>query len=375
MAVDSVRQVLEDSLGQSVPSLTVLIQTPAQTYFASSVPAGRQPLTPQTYFRFASNTKNFTATAILKMYQDDWLDYKAHITDLIPGTNEPYVPAGADWNIPSKSQITIEQLLQHSAGVYDVDNDPVPGLNGESYVNYVQTRDSSHQFTAEQLIKPLIDHQLRYFAPGTGYHYSNTGYTILSRIIERVYSAKSGRMRTYADYLNDHVTGPASRVPVSVSFPYRTDDQLLPLPSVASLIRQSAKWGVGFGPVNMSAHVGEGNGYGTLTALNTYIRSLMRGENVLNPQSAYLMRTDGSSANPRYGLGCNQFANLGYGHNGAIAGYLSVMAYDPDTDVSVIILLPLWDFSKGEASFETCFRHMYNAGYAAKGALGYPSRR
>lgn len=373
MAVDSVRRTLEDSLGQAVPSMNVLIQTPTQTYFASSVAPGRQPITPNTFFRFASNTKNFTGTAIMKMHQDGWLDYRAHITDQIPGSTQPYVPATAEWNIPNKSQITIEQLLQHSAGVYDVDNDSVPGLNGETYTNYVQTRDSTHQFTTEELIKPLIDHQLKYpFSPGAGYNYSNTGYAILSRIIERVYSARSGSAKTYADYLYDHITGPASRVPIPVSFPYRADDQLLPQPSVASLIRNSSKWGVGFGPVNVSAHVAEGNGYGTMAALNKYIRSLMRGENVLNPQSVKLMQTSTSSANAEYGLGCDRFNNLGYGHNGAIAGYLSLMAYDPATDVSVVAMLPLWDFRKGEILPEACFLHMYYAAYAAKAALGYP---
>jgi D-alanyl-D-alanine carboxypeptidase len=371
-AVDSVRRVLEDSLGGAVPSMNVLIQTPSQTYFASAVAPGRQAITPDTYFRFASNSKNFTATATMKMYQDGWLDYKAKITDLIPGTNLPYVPATPDWNIPYKSQITIEQLLQHSAGVYDTDNDTIPGLRGETYTNYVQTRDSTHQFTTEGLIKPLIDHQLKYFVPGNGQHYSNTGYAILSRIIERVYSARSGRTRTYADYLYNHITGPNSRVPIPVSFPYQASDQLLPQPSVASLIRNSTKWGVGFGPVNMSAHVGEGNGYGTVAALNKYIRSLMRGENVLSKQTVLLMQNDGSVAKREYGLGTELFNNLGYGHNGAIAGYLSMMTYDPNTDVSVVAMLPLWDFVRGQASFNTCFYHMYYAGYAAKRALGYP---
>ncbi|CCH51878.1 D-alanyl-D-alanine carboxypeptidase Short=DD-carboxypeptidase [Fibrisoma limi BUZ 3] len=371
-AVDSVRRVLEDSLGGPVPSMNVLIQTPSQTYFASAVAPGWQPITPDTYFRFASNSKNFTATAIMKMYQDGWLDYKAKINDLIPGTNLPYVPTTPDWNIPYKSQITIEQLLQHSAGVYDTDNDTIPGLRGETYTNYVQTRDSTHQFTTEGLIKPLIDHQLSYFPPSTGYHYSNTGYAILSRIIERIYSARSGSAKTYADYLHDYITGPASRVPIPVSFPYRANDQLLPQPNVASLIRQSSKWGVGFGPVNMSAHVGEGNGYGTMAALNKYIRSLMRGENVLDKQTVQLLQTDRSVKNPKYGLGTEWFDNLGYGHNGAIAGYLSVMTYDPNTDVSVVAMLPLWDFSRGIDSFDTCFFHMYYAAYAAKGALGYP---
>lgn len=374
-AVDSVRRILEDSLGAPVPSMNVIIQTPSQTYFASSVTAGRQPLTPDTYFRFASNSKNFTATAVMKMHQDGWLDYKAKINDLIPGTNSPYVPNTADWAIPYKNQITIQQLLQHSAGVFDTDNDAVPGYNGESYTNYVQTRDSTHQFTTEGLIKPVIDYQLKYFAPGEGYHYSNTGYAILSRIIERVYSARSGSTKTFADYLYDHITGPNSRVPIPVRFPYLAGDQLLPQPSVASLIRNSTKWGVGFGPVNMSAHVAEGNGYGTMAALNRYIRSLMRGENVLTKQTVQLMQTDRSVTNPKYGLGTEWFDILGYGHNGAIAGYLSVMTYDPTTDVSVVAMLPLWDFVRGQPSFETCFRHMYYAGYAAKGALGYPIKR
>ncbi|WP_405511749.1 serine hydrolase domain-containing protein [Spirosoma sp. KNUC1025] len=266
-------------------------------------------------------------------------------------------------------------MLQHSAGVYDTDNFSVPGLNGESYTNYVQTRDSTHQFTTEELIKPLIDYQLSFFDPGKGYHYSNTGYAILSRIIERVYSAKSLRARTYADYLYDHVTGPNTRVPIPVSFPYQADDQLLPQPSVASLIRRSSKWGVGFGPVNMSAHVAEGNGYGTMAALNTYIRSLMRGENVLTKQTVQLMQTDVNPYFKQYSLGTDQFINLGYGHNGAIAGYLSVMTYDPATDVSVVAMLPLWDFPNGQIAPETCFRHMYYAAYAAKGALGYPISR
>ncbi|MBC3787791.1 serine hydrolase domain-containing protein [Spirosoma utsteinense] len=374
-AVDSVRRVLEDSLQGVVPSMNVLIQTPTQTYFVSSVAPGVQPLTPNTFFRFASNSKNFTSAAILTMYQDGWLDYKAHITDLIPGTDKPYVPASADWAIPNKDQITIEQLLQHSAGVYDTDNDEIPGLNGESYVNYVQSRDSSHHFTTEELIRPLIDNQLQYpYAPGAGYHYSNTGYAILSRIIERVYSARSGSAKTYADYVETRITGPSAPVPVPVSFPYLPNDVRLPAPNVASIIRQPGGLLEGFGAVKMSAHVGEGNGYSTMAGLNTYIRSMMRGENVLKPQTVQLMQTTirVTPTNDNYGLGCIRFTNLGYGHNGAIAGYLSLMAYDPATDTSVVAVLPLWDYTKGFDTFLTCFLHMYYASYAAKGALGYP---
>ncbi|MBC3792200.1 serine hydrolase domain-containing protein [Spirosoma utsteinense] len=376
-AVDNARATLEKDLGNAVPSLNVLIQTPTQTYFASSIAPGQQPLTPGTNFRFASATKNFTAAAVMKMYQDGWLNYKALITDLIPGTNQPYVPATPDWNIPNKRTITIEQLLNHSAGVYDVDNDSVPGLNKESYVNYVLSRDSTHQFTAEEMLKPIIRYQLNYFDPTKGYHYSNTGYFILSRIIERVYSLKAGQAKTCTDYMYDHITGPASRVPLPIWFPYRANDVQMPQPSVASLIRRASGRQDGFGPVNMSGHVGEGNGYGTMASLNTYIRSLMKGENVLLPQTVKLLQTDVSAANPTYGLGTSYRQNLGYGHNGAIAGYLMTMTYDPATDVSVIAMLPMWDLTQGpngDTTFGKCFNSMYDAAYAARAALGFPGK-
>ncbi|QIP17314.1 beta-lactamase family protein [Spirosoma aureum] len=378
-AVDKVRLELEKSLGNTVPSMNVYLQTPTHTYFASSVPAGRQPLTPTTVYRFASVTKNFTATAIMKMHQDGWLDYKALITGLIPGSNQPYVPASPDWDIPNKSLITIEQLLQHSAGVYDTDNDTIPELNS-SYVNYYLSRDSTHQFTVEEMLKPIIDKKTRvssYFDPGNGYHYSNTGYVILSRIIERVYSLKSGQPKTFADYLSDHITGPASRVPLPISFPYQAGDIQLPQPNVASLIRRASGRVDGFGPVNMSAHVGEGNGYGTMAALNTYVRSLMRGENVLQSQTVKLLQTEVSTANPSYGLGTSYRINLGYGHNGAIAGYLTTVTYDPASEVSLVAMLPLWDLTQGpngDTTFEKCFTAMYDAAYAARAALGYPGK-
>ncbi len=166
-------------------------------------------------------------------------------------------------------------------------------------------------------------------------------------------------------------------MPLPISFPYRASDVQLPQPNVASLIRRASGQLDGFGSVNMSAHVGEGNGYSTMAALNTYVRSLMRGENVLLPQTVKLMQTDVSAANPTYGLGTSYRQNLGYGHNGAIAGYLTTMTYDPATQVSVVAMLPLWDLTQGRngnTSFEKCFSAMYDAAYAARSALGYPGK-
>jgi D-alanyl-D-alanine carboxypeptidase len=372
-AVDKVRADLQNALQNQVPSLNVLIQTPSQKIFVSSVPPGGTPMTETTNFRFASNTKMFTATAIMHMHQTGWLNFKAHITDLIPGTSTPYVPNTPAWAFPYKNEITIEQLLQHSSGVFDVDNDPVPGFNGTSYTDATQTADPTHQFNTQEMVQQLTLHQLSYFAPGTGYHYSNTGYSILGYIIARVYSTKSGSEKTYDNYLQDHIVGPTTPVPVAIRFPVRADDTILPAPRVEGLVLSPGQ-AIYYGDYNMSAQVGEGNGYGTVPALNTFIRSLMKGQNVLTPQTVQLMQTDVSAANNLYGLGIHIRPDLGYGHTGARIGNTALIIYDPLTDVSVVVYLPLWDLTQGLDSFDKGLNALYDAAYAARAALGYPGK-
>lgn len=376
--VNMVRQNLSDTLNFAVPSLSVLIQTPTDKIFASSLSASGQVVTPFSYFRFASNTKNFTATAILNMYENGWLDYKAKIIDNIPGTSVPYVPDTPDWDFPYKNEITIEQLLQHAAGVYDIDNDSVPGYDGMSYVDYIKKTDPTHQFSTSEMIKVVKDNKLFYFPPGTGYHYSNTGYSILAEIIKRaytckVYGTKVHAVKTYQDYLEDSITGKAAPNPLKVHFPVLATDNSLPNPHIIStaLLPEGM---VQYDDYNVSAHVGEGNGYGTMEDLNKHIRALIKGRDVLQPATVELMMKDVSTANKGYALGCTFTPNLGYGHNGAIAGYLSLMVYDPDYDVSVIVMMPFWDLREDNTSFLKCFLAIYDAGYGARAALGFPGK-
>jgi D-alanyl-D-alanine carboxypeptidase len=122
---------------------------------------------------------------------------------------------------------------------------------------------------------------------------------------------------------------------------------------------------------NMSAQVGEGNGYGTIESLNTYIRTLMKGQNVLNHVTIQLMQKDLSPGDRSYALGCTFIKNLDYGHNKARIGYLSLMAYDPANDISVVCMILLWDLRDGINSFLKCFNSIYDAAYAARQALGY----
>lgn len=372
LAIQQVRIELETNLNSDVPTISVMIQSPRGTYFTSSAGSNGHPLIADTYFRFASNTKNFTAVSVLKMQQDGWLNIDDKITNLISGTDIPYVPNTPEWDIPYKTEITIKSLLQHNAGVFDVSNDPVPGYGGNTYVGYVLENEPNHQFSATELVNQLRVHNLSYGAPNTVYHYSNTGFTILGEIISRIYSFHSGENKTYGDYLYDKIYGPQSKVPLGLHFAELATDQQLPSPYVKSMKVFPDETEI-IDLVNASPHVAEGNGIGTFAQLNQYIRTVMKAENVLNQEMVNKMQNEqGPANNPDeyYGLGCRYYPGLGFGHTGATEGYLSIMMYDKTTDVSVIALLPYWNLTS-DNSLNLCMMAIVNAAYKAKEALGY----
>ena len=371
MAINNLRLELENKLGQPVPSVNVFVQTPVETFFASAANTQEEAITVDTYFRIASITKNLTATAILLMQQNGWLDIAHTITTLMPGGEAPYVPDNPDYDIPFKNEITIEQLLQHTAGVYDVDNSPVPGCDGYSYVGWMLERQPDQQFTAAEMVSQNAIHQLSYFAPGTGYHYSDTGYTILGEIISRIYTFQAKTAKTYSDFLLEHVVGPVTPIPLAITFPYLSTDQTMPSPSVCGTVIDT-EGNVIYCRDNLSPHVAQGNGLATMRQLSNFVRTLMQGQNVLNPDSVYLMQNETSSFEPKYGLGCKKFQYLGYGHGGDTRGYSSVMAYNPETDVSIVALLPLWDIRSLD-NFLACQKTYFNAAFETLKILGYPA--
>ena len=163
-------------------------------------------------------------------------------------------------------------------------------------------------------------------------------------------------------------------MPLNIHFPDQAEDVALPVPHSTGLIYyEEGMEPLLFDETNMSAHVAEGNGYANFADLNKFVRTLMKGQNVLSPETVTLMQTDTSAANAGYALGCLHATNLGYGHNGCIRGYLSLMVYDPDYDVSLIALMPMVDQTTDD-NFMLSFRALYTAAWNAREFLGYPGQ-
>jgi D-alanyl-D-alanine carboxypeptidase len=338
--VTSKWQEYTSKYGVKKGGIAVYITSPKGNYFASEAIDG--PASPYIHFRAASNTKTFTAASIMLLHQRGFLNIDDKIVNTIPSKGIPYVPDTIEYAIPYKGQITIRQLLMHQAGVFDVDNDPVPETcpvpyAGKYYTDYFSTElgQDDHQFTFDELVGVVATCGRSYWPPGGGYHYSNTGYSILGKIIERV-SGKS-----YGEFVMENLVLPNAMY--ETSLPYLSTDKRLPVPYTTGYFWYESSLSE-VTEDNMSAHVAEGNVISTPADLARWVRALIRGEAGVRKEFVDMMKCQQEeNASSCYGLGILKLDDLGYGHNGAHRGYLSLMLYNPDDDVALVVFFGVLD--------------------------------
>jgi D-alanyl-D-alanine carboxypeptidase len=342
--------------------MAVYLETPGGNYFASCGMAAW--VDQNTRFRIESNTKTFTAAAIMFLNQQGMLNINDLIVSDIPGQGVPYIPATTQYNIPYKGSITIRQLLSHTAGVFDATNDPIPSTapcvyaGVQDYTQYVLATDPYHQFSPDEFVGVDATCSLTYGPPGSVYHYSNTGYSLLAIIIQRV----SGL--SYDQFVMQNLVTPNGLA--STSVPMLATDQAIPPPFNPGYLWNNGAF-TDVTQSNMSAEIAEGNIISTPADLARWVRRLIRGEAGLNSASIAAMETI-TPPSKSYGLGIVNMGSLGYGHNGAGNGYVSNMAYDPVADVTTIVYCNVEDYAN-VPTYELTL--LVNASKDARAAVGY----
>src|SRR5688572_6817044 len=134
---------------------------------------------PHALFRIASVSKPITAVAILRLVEAGKLELTQKVLPLIPDLQPP---AGATMD-PRWQNITILNLLQHTGGW---DRDKPGGFDPMFRPSTAAAAvGAPAPASGETVIRYMLGQPLD-FDPGTKYVYSNFGYTILGRIIERV---------------------------------------------------------------------------------------------------------------------------------------------------------------------------------------------
>ncbi len=137
---------------------------------------------PGTRFNLASVDKYFTRIAIRRLQQAG----KLKLSDLV-GTHVPDYP-----NARVRDEVTIKHLLDGRSGLGDFDDDDYRTYRAS--LTKLRTLDDYVALFAGDSLQST---------PGTTYAYSNAGYVVLGKIIERA----SGQ--SYYDYVRRHIFEPA----------------------------------------------------------------------------------------------------------------------------------------------------------------------
>lgn len=269
------------------------------------------PITPWSVFHVASVSKHFTAMAVELLVNEGKVSWDDDIRD--------HVPEVPDFGTP----ITLRHLVHHTSGIRDQWS--LLSMAGWRWEADVVTQKDVLDITSRQTALN--------FEPGERYLYSNTGFTLLAVVVERV-SGQSLREFTterifeplgmeQTHFHDDHQMLVRNR-----AWAYEPDDDGL--------------WGwrnsipdfdvVGATSLFTTAH--------DMAAWDrNFVTGAVGGEDALRRLRSRFVLTSGDTIDYAHGLGLGSQRGLRTeGHGGADAGYRSNFLRFPDQGLSVVVL-------------------------------------
>ena len=275
--------------------------------------ASRDPVTPETMFGIGSVTKQFTCTALLMLSEQKRLSLTDPVSIWFP-------------TLTRAKEITLIDLGGHLSGYRDYY--PLDFVDQE-----MQKPATADQIITEYATRPLD------FAPRSRYSYSNTGFLILGRVIEKV----SGE--PFGAFIGKRIFTPLKLT--------RTVYEPVAPTSVGNMARGYTSFGLADPiPADPEARGWAGSAgaiWSTPTDLLTWDTSLLD-HTLISPASFAVLSTaqrltDGRSS----GYGCGEGVNdrgqaVVLSHGGAVSGFVAQNTVIPATR-SAVVLLSNTDFS------------------------------
>jgi CubicO group peptidase (beta-lactamase class C family) len=258
---------------------------------------------PETDYRLASVTKQFTAACILLLKQDG----KLKLTDPVRKWL-PELPA-------SDSKITIENLLAHSSGLIDYE-DLIPSGR-------------STQINDHDVLRMIAAQHRLYFEPGSAHRYSNGGYVLLGLIVERA----SGM--DLADFMKQRIFRPLG-MDHTLMYEHHRGPQVPDRAYGYSLIH--GKWTRTDQSIT-SATRGDGGIYSNIDDLARWDAALYSDE-LLDAASRRLLFTPHEPTDDPdvlYGFGWRLSGDTVW-HSGESQGFRNVIVRWPQRHVTVVVL-------------------------------------
>ncbi|GLP69159.1 beta-lactamase [Streptomyces sp. TUS-ST3] len=259
------------------------------------------------FVRIGSETKTFTATALLKLVDDGRV-----------GLDDPisrYVP-----HVPNGSRITLRHLAEMRSGLFPYTDD--------ADFQHDLLSDPQRSFTPKQVLAYGFKHK-NTFAPGAQFQYSNTNFVLLGLVVEKV----SGHR--LAGFIEKRVLRPArlshTLLPDSSEFP-RPHPHGYTNQTLTGEVADSTDW-------NPSWAWAAGAMISDLHDLRSWAKTVATGT-LLSPetQAQRLKMLPTGHPGTSYGLGI--FKSGGWiGHNGSIPGYETVTVYLPSKKATLVLMI------------------------------------
>ncbi len=277
----------------------------------------RRRLTPDDHVRIASITKVFVGTVVLQLADENKLTLDDPVIRYLPG-------------VPNGAGITLRRLGNMTSGLFDY-------LEDDGFRKTLDVTPTKHWTPQDLLAIGLA--RPPYFAPGTGYHYSNTNTILLGLVIEKVTGhplAEEIRHRVIERLGLRDTSFPAGAMipaPYAHGYMYGTTEGLFtyPKPPAAPLrdvtgLDPSYAWAAG----QMISTLGDLRRFAKAAAVGTLVSVRAQRERL----------TWVSTGGVTYGFAIFKVAGA-VGHNGQMPGYASFMGYVPARDETVVVLVNL----------------------------------
>lgn len=136
----------------------------------------KKPIDSSTAYHLYSVTKTFTALSVLQLAEKGRIDLYGKVANYVP-------------DFPYSNNITVEQLLSHTAGIPN----PMP-------LRWIHLLEEHQDFNRDTFFREIFrKHSGLVSKPGTQFRYSNLGYVLLGQLVERI-SGKS-----FENYVKENI--------------------------------------------------------------------------------------------------------------------------------------------------------------------------
>ncbi|MCA0931627.1 beta-lactamase family protein [Lutimonas saemankumensis] len=260
-------------------------------------------------FQLASVSKQFTAAAVLILYEDGKIELDDKVTRFFP--EFPY------------QEVTIRQLLNHTSGL-------------PKYFWLAEHKwDKEHVPSNGEMMKMMSEHDVqRFFSPGANFDYSNTGYFVLASVVEKVTG------KAFGDFVKDKIFDPLY---MKDTFVYRFEKDEIKDGQLSGYRVYRRRWHARIGGTVNDGIVGDKNVYSTTEDMMKWINGLNSGE-IISRKTLDEMYTRGETKYKRkvpYGFGFrikeDDNGKVVY-HNGKWNGFSTSLMQYTDEDLVVITL-------------------------------------